>query len=128
MQSRYLDKFAVALSGLCLIHCAAVPILALSAPLLAGSLLTSEAFHGLLLAVILPTSTLALWLGFRSHGRLTLLMTGVGAMVVLTTAAILFHEGLVPRSAEIGLTALGGLLLAAVHVGNYRQLALEKLP
>ena len=98
MQSSYLDKFAVALSGLCLIHCAAVPILVLSGPLLAGSLLTSEAFHGVLLAVILPTSTLALWLGFRSHGRLPLLMTGVGAMAVLTAARRPISRG--PRPSQ----------------------------
>lgn len=116
-----LDRWALLLSGLCLIHCLALPLALSLLPVLAGGALGDHRFHQWLLAVILPTSVLALTLGCRRHGAWRVLMLGSAGLAVLAFAA--FGHDLADLSLDQGrvLTVFGGLLVATGHVLNFRR-------
>jgi len=113
-----LDKLAVGLSAACLIHCLITPILVVALPI-AGGFFAAEYFHGILLLVILPTSSIALFLGCRRHGRLAVLSLGIVGLTVMVVA-VLTHEA-IGDDWERLVTGSGGLLLAAGHILNYRS-------
>jgi len=109
----WLDWMAVAMSGLCLVHCLALPLLLVSLPAL-GVLANGDKTHWVLLALALPVS---LWaLGRGRAGPLPLLIgaTGLGLM----TLAVAMFEG---RAADRWLTVAGVLLVAVAHVVRWRR-------
>ena len=110
-----MDRFAIILSGLCLLHCLAVPFSILLGPVLAGWLDETEtSVHWLLLALALPVSVYALLRGYRSHRSiLTLCLGGVGLGLMLLGVLHLFGE-----EYEILLTAVGVIALLAAHIRN----------
>ena len=61
----WLDLTAVGLSGLCLVHCLALPLVIALLPFLARY--SDGHLHLQMLTVVLPLSTLALTVGFRRH-------------------------------------------------------------
>lgn len=108
------DSMAIGLSGLCLIHCLALPLIASLLPL-AGAWAEAEWVHGLFAAVAAPVS---LWTLARPTDRSPkiLIVAGAGlAFLFLGAAGWPSHE------AETPLTVAGGLLLAAAHVLNWRR-------
>lgn len=120
-RERWLDGFAVVLSGTCMVHCLVLPLLVTVLPIMQGSgLLDEQAFHLIMLLFILPTSLIALTIGCRKHkDRLTMILGGVG-LSVLTFTALFGHEvfGLV---GERYVTTGGGLTLALAHIQNFRR-------
>jgi predicted branched-subunit amino acid permease len=120
-RERWLDGFAVLLSGTCMVHCLVLPLLVTVVPIMQGSsLLNEQAFHLIMLLFILPTSLIALTIGCRKHkDRLTMVLGGIG-LSVLTFTALFGHEvfGLV---GERYVTTGGGLILALAHIQNFRQ-------
>ena len=112
-----LDMAAIGLSGLCLLHCLALPIIVAGLPFLAG--LGDEHFHAEMLWIVLPISTLALALGYRRHRSLLVWQTGIPGMLLLVVGGTVAHSlyGLV---ADRALTLLGALVLAAAHYMNSR--------
>lgn len=113
-----LDKLAVGLSAACLIHCLITPVLVVTLPIV-GGFFAAEQFHGVLLVVILPTSLIALFLGCRRHGRMSVLALGISGITIMTLA-VLTHET-IGDSWERVATGFGGLLLAVGHILNYRS-------
>ena len=114
-----LDAIAVVLSGVCMLHCLALPLLLTISPILNVTLLSETVFHMLLLVFILPISVIALKIGCRSHkDKLTLVLGAVG-LSILTITAFFGHQ-LFGLNGERILTSLGGLILACAHVQNYR--------
>ena len=72
-----LDKAAVFLSGLCLLHCLAVPASLLLGPLLGNWLESTETeVHWILLGLALPISVLALQRGYKRHHKVATLWLG----------------------------------------------------
>ena len=115
----HLDAIAVVLSGICVLHCLALPLLLTISPILNVTLLSETVFHVLLLAFILPTSVIALTIGCRSHkDRITLVLGALG-LSILTITAFFGHQ-LVGLTGERILTSFGGLILASAHIQNYR--------
>ena len=115
----HLDAIAVVLSGVCVLHCLALPLLLTISPILNVTLLSETVFHVLLLAFILPTSVIALTIGCRSHkDRITLVLGALG-LSILTITAFFGHQ-LVGLTGERILTSFGGLILASAHIQNYR--------
>jgi hypothetical protein len=115
-----LDAAGAALSSLCLIHCLAVPLLALAMPAL---VVASGHDHGhdhllhlMLIAVALPVSAFAFWRGLRQHGHARPVILGLVGFVLMLTGA--FAHGLSVQA----LTIAGGLLVAAAHLLNWRAL------
>ena len=126
MQERF-DRFAILLSGLCAIHCIALPIIASIIPLLTSTVLHGNEvhefwFHQFILLFILPVSLIALYTGFRSHRKLfPLVIAGIG-LSVLTFIALfaeqLLIDKVIPHEGETLLTITGGLIHAAGHILN----------
>ena len=110
-----LDRIAIFLSGLCLVHCLALPLGFLLTPVLAQWLVTSETMaHWVLLGSAIPVSAWALGRGFsHHHDKATVLLGIVGLSLMLVGVAHWFGEGL-----ETPLTIGGVLLLLWAHLRN----------
>ena len=110
-----LDKAAAFLSGLCLLHCLAVPASLLLGPLLGNWLESTETeVHWILLGLALPISVVALQRGYKRHHKVATLWLGYGGLaVMLIGAAHVFGE-----SWEVPLTAIGVIGLLVAHVRN----------
>lgn len=107
LQARAGDALAIGLSGLCLLHCLALPAVAVALPVL-GAWAEAEWVHWLFVALAAPISLLTL---ARPGGSLTALgMAVVGLTLLVAGAAeLLGHE------AETPLAVAGGLMLAVAH-------------
>jgi len=115
-----LDAVAMGISALCVVHCLAIPVLVVLFPIIGGTLLANHAFHALLLLLVLPTSTVALYLGYRRHRAPRALRLGVLGMAILIVAAVLGPEVLSPVGERVT-TSVGGGVLALAHFINLRQ-------
>jgi len=113
-----LDRLAIALSGLCLVHCLAIPLVVLTAPALAAWFTGTETVaHWVLLALALPLSMWAYHRGYRRHGGVAATaMGGVGLLLML-----LGVSHLLAVAWEIPLTLSGVVLVSAGHVMNIRR-------
>ncbi len=118
---RQLDRLAILLSGVCILHCILTPVAIALLPLLTLSIGGDEHFHELMLFIVLPVSTLGLALGWRQHRHAGVLLGGLAAMALLTFAGTWGHDNL-SHTLEAVLTVIGSLALAAVHLLNYRFL------
>ncbi|MES1924477.1 MerC domain-containing protein [Salinisphaera sp. T31B1] len=114
-----LDKTAVALSGLCLVHCLLLPFAIALFPVLGFSLVSHETFHQLILILVVPTTAVALGLGWARHRSRTVALLGVIGIAALIAAAFIVHEYGGERL-ERAITVAGGLVLAAAHIRNFR--------
>jgi hypothetical protein len=120
---RNLDRFAIALSGVCLVHCLLLPFAIALMPLLAIGVGSDEHLHELMLWVVLPVSLVGLLLGWRRHRRSDVLALGLAAMALLAFAGTWGHANL-SQLVEVALTVPGSLALAVAHLLNYRQVRL----
>ncbi len=114
--SSLLDRIAIGLSGLCLLHCMAGFVL-LSVFALTGDWLDHRV-HVVGLALAAPLAAVALWRGFRQHGRLPIGMLGMVGLTVMVASLIVTHGGAV----EIMVSMAGVSLLALAHWQNLRAL------
>ena len=110
------DQIGIITSGLCALHCAAIPIL-LSFGILGG---TSGLMHDKIeLVVIIASACLGFWSilnGLIGHGRIIpQLMIGGGAMLIIAglSSSFLGH----------GFMAIGGCMLLYGHWLNWRKLS-----
>jgi hypothetical protein len=113
----WLDRTAIGASFLCLIHCAGLPLLLAALPALSRAIAIPESFHLWMLTLAIPTSAIALVMGFRRHGRgETLLLGGTGLALML--AGALAFAG---TPTETVMTIGGSLCLASAHIVNLRR-------
>ena len=112
-----LDQVAVALSGLCLLHCLALPFAIAILPFLGQ--LAEDHLHLQMLIVVVPVSVIALGLGFRRHRHFGILAGGAASLVVIAIGGTIAHSqyGIV---ADRVLTIAGSLGLAVAHYRNFR--------
>jgi hypothetical protein len=119
-QEQRLDALGLFISGICLVHCLALPIAALVIPAfsLGFDEETDHAFHWWLLAFAVPISSLALWRGaVRTGNRRWLKLGSAGLLLMLL--GVLHVAG--PDS-EVPLTMLGVVLLSIAHLRNFASL------
>lgn len=104
-----LDRIAMGLSGLCLVHCVATAVL-LGLLASAGSLLGKPIIHevGLVLAMLI--GAIALGRGVREHGFILPAAVGVTGLCVMGYALTLHESGLEPI-----FTMTGVMILALGH-------------
>tara|TARA_R110002096_G_scaffold97854_4_gene218104 strand:+ start:142 stop:591 length:450 start_codon:yes stop_codon:yes gene_type:complete len=136
MQERF-DKFAIMLSGLCAIHCIALPLIASITPLLTATIHHDNEvhefwFHQFILLFILPASLIALITGYRSHGKLLpIVIAGIG-LLILTFIALfaeqLLLDNVIAHEGETLLTIIGGLTHAAGHILNLQATRKKHTP
>ena len=113
---RRLDATAISLSGICLVHCLLLPVVAAFVPTLVV-LTHAEWVHTAFVVVALPTTGLALWSVNRHHrpplGLLALASLG---LICLLVGALDWPPGW-----DEQITVLGSLLLVTTHVWNWRR-------
>ncbi len=109
-----LDRAAITLSSLCLVHCIATVLLtAMLAS--AGAALANPAWHEIGFTIAMVLGAVALGRGFALHRDPRPLATGVAGLVLMGIGLMLTHG-----VGEIGCTMAGVLLLAAAHRRNAR--------
>lgn len=114
--AKTLDLSAIGLTALCLVHCLALPALALALPLFAAWA-AAEWVHVVAVALAAPLALLAMmdW-STRRPASWRALALAVGGLALMTAGALE-----VPSAAwERPITVVGGLLLAGAHVLNLR--------
>ncbi len=118
---RALDASGIGLSIICLVHCAALPLIASAAPAWASySGVESVGVHWALLAAAAPISAFGLWLGFRGAGVSVPLAAAAGAGVALMLVGA---ADVLPHAYSDVLTVAGVAVLALVHGLNWRRRA-----
>ena len=110
----FLDKSAMTLSGLCLVHCLAGSLLLTVFAASSGWLGHDVHLIGLMLA--LPLAAFALWRGVQVHGRLGVAVLGALGIGLMATSVFAGHGG----TTEIALSVTGVTLLGLAHLWNLR--------
>lgn len=115
------DRSAILLSGLCLVHCLALPLLAAALPWMAWFSDNESLVHRWLLVLIVPVSLLALTRGCLAHRHRGVLLMGQAGLSLLIFAALAGQQLPLPWL-ETALTVAGSIALSASHVLNLRAL------
>jgi hypothetical protein len=119
-QRMTMDRVAVLLSAVCLLHCMAIPLAILVLPALGSLFLGSETLvHWLLLGLAVPISVLALWVGYARYGNLRSVLLGTSGLLLMFLAV----SHLFGRAPEVPLTLAGVTLVACAHWLNIRRAA-----
>lgn len=141
-----LDRLAFLLSGACAVHCLLTPLLVVLLPLTVAGWLTHPDFHFWMLALVVPSTGLAMVLGYRRHRDRITVMGSLGGVGLLALALFIGHgvaafgmeaeihrvdhhatgccslepgtPALAGLSLEAMVTTLGGLVLVACHWRN----------
>lgn len=111
-----LDRFAIGLSGLCVVHCLATSVL-IALMSTAGGLLLDPAFHEVGLTLAIGLGAVALGRGALQHGYLMPASMGAFGLGMMAGAMTLPHDG---SGAEALWTIVGVGLLAFGHDLNRR--------
>ncbi|MDH4049440.1 MAG: MerC domain-containing protein [Gammaproteobacteria bacterium] len=114
-----LDRSAVALSGLCLLHCLALPFFVGLLPFAGLANGNGDHFHLQMLVVVLPVSLLAFALGYRRHRTVGVLLGGAIGLALLIAGATVVHDQL-GSIADRSFTVAAALILAVAHFYNAR--------
>jgi MerC mercury resistance protein len=118
--SKYVDRVAITLSTICIVHCLAMPFVIALLPVAALTLGGDGHFHALMLWFVVPTSIVGLGLGVRVHRRFGIVLLGAIAVVVLAVVALWGHAAWDP-SVEVGVNVAASVALAAAHWRNFRE-------
>lgn len=113
-----LDRWGIAASVFCLIHCMALPLLAFALPVVESH--DHEWLHGVLLLVVIPLAIFALGSGLRRHGKRAPLALGLAGCFMLTFVFVMELCGGDLHSVETPLNILGSLSLIGAHFYNTR--------
>jgi hypothetical protein len=111
----WLDGAAVGLSGLCLLHCLALPFVVGALPILlpfaAGHL------HVQMLIIVIPLSVVAIGTGFTGHRNARVVLGAIAGLVLLGIGATVAHNSLGVVADRV-FSISGAVVLAAAHLYN----------
>lgn len=111
----WLDGAAVGLSGLCLLHCLALPFLVGALPMLMP--FSDSHLHTQMLFIAVPLSTVAIGIGYARHRNARVVLAALTGMTLLVVGATVAHSSL-GLVADRVFTVCGSLVLAAAHLWN----------
>ena len=116
---RILDRFAIGLSSLCLVHCLATPLMLLLLPAVSLGFALPDSFHIWMLLTAIPVSILALRSGHRHHRQ------KLPAIAAITGLSLLGYGAIFMATAKLELlvTVAGARCLAGAHYWNARLAA-----
>lgn len=113
--NNWLDRSAMSLSGLCLVHCFGGSLLLTG--LTAAGGFWSHQVHAIGLMLALPLAAVALLRGLRAHRRgWPMLLGGVG--LAMMAGSLLLPHG----AGEVAVSMAGAALLGLAHLINLRLL------
>ena len=78
VNQEFADKAAISLSGLCLLHCLALPILVAIYPVAFAVSLSEEFFHWAMVMMAIPISIASLFIGCQKHKKRQVLLVLYG--------------------------------------------------
>jgi hypothetical protein len=108
------DALGVTTSLLCAIHCAVLPLVIASLPVLGVNIIDNARFEYGMIALAFAIGSWALWHGFRRHHRrMAPGLFFLGGMILLL-AKQLWHEY------QFRLLPFAVILIIIAHVQNYR--------
>ncbi len=116
-QGGIFDHAAIALSGLCLVHCLLLPVIIALLPLL--NQVSATHFHAQMLLVVMPVSLFAFGLGFRRHRNHAIIAWGTAGIALLAFGGTVAHANY-GAVADTMLTIAGSIVLATAHYFNNR--------
>jgi hypothetical protein len=112
-----MDTLGIVASTLCLIHCAAMPLVVTFLPILGLRFLEGHSAHHFLAGFVVVFALLAIVPGYLKHRKTSVLLSmlaGVGVVLLATFGAgRLFSENL-----ELPLITVGNLIVVATHLRN----------
>lgn len=108
-----LDKLGMVTSIACAVHCAGVPLVITSLPLIGMEFLTNEWIEISMIVLSVVVGTWALTGAYSIHKSFVPLMT-------LTLGFGLIGSGHLIENLESALVPLGGLSIAGAHYSNWR--------
>lgn len=114
MRSATLDRMAVGLSGLCVLHCIA-SVVVVSVVSALGDTLGSPAVHRIGLAAAVILAGIALGQGYRAHRAVTPALVGLAGIALMVLGLVVAHGAL-----EVAATVAGVTVLAVGHLMNAR--------
>lgn len=115
IQKINLDKIGIGASLLCAIHCAALPVLFTTLPLLGVELLENEKVELGFILFSLVVGSVALYNGYKKHHHkkpLALFITGI--------SLLLFANFFLEESTETIVKMAGAATIILAHVLNWR--------
>lgn len=111
------DGIGILVSGLCMAHCLLLPLAVSSLSVWGIEFLTGEATHQVLVFVLLAVGLLAFIPGYQCHGKFSVVLLAVSALLTLSFAAFVSGD-LWGEGAETWLTVLGSSTLVIAHLKN----------
>lgn len=113
---KWLDRSALGVSALCLLHCLLVPIAVAVAPALGWHIWHEDHLHLWFLMAAVPISVFGLWLGFHGHRRWNLLFLGALGLGLM-------YAGLMGGASLEGtlVTVAGVAIVSLAHWQNWRH-------
>ncbi len=112
-----IDALGACVSGLCLVHCTAMPLLLAFSPTLAHLIPGDEWLHGVFACLVVGAGLPSFFMGFRRHRKLRVPALGLAGMCVIL-GALAFGDRFNSHAVEIGVTSMGSVLLTAAHLTN----------
>jgi hypothetical protein len=116
-----LDRAAMYLSALCLIHCTVLPLALVVLQAYGASLLPKhldgEAFHAIMAITLLGVGGYAFVSGYVRHRLLFPVIAGAIGTAMLFAGVLPFG---LSETAEHGITIVGSIVLLAAHARNRR--------
>ena len=114
-----IDKAAIGLSLLCVVHCVLTPIAIVMFPAVGATVLDDERFHDALVLFVLPISIYSLGLGYRKHRHRQILLLGFIGLFLMSLISIL-GEAILGEIREAVLTMIGATIVAVAHFRNFK--------
>lgn len=111
----WLDGAAIGLSGLCLLHCLALPFFVGVLPMLLP--FAESHLHAQMLYFAVPLSIVAVGIGYARHRNPRVVIVAAAGLTLLIAGATVAH-GSLGVVADRLFTVSGSLILAAAHLWN----------
>jgi hypothetical protein len=112
-----MDTLGIVASTLCLIHCAAMPLIITFLPILGLRFLEGHTAHYFLAGFVVAFALLAIVPGYLKHRKTTVLfsmLAGVGIVLLAT-----FGSGRIfSENFELPLITIGNLIVVVTHLRN----------
>jgi hypothetical protein len=111
----WLDGAAVGLSGLCMLHCLALPFFVGALPMLMP--FTESHLHAQVLYFAVPLSVIAIGIGYARHRNPLVVLAAFTGLGLLVAGATVAHSSL-GLVADRLFTVSGSIVLAVAHLWN----------
>ncbi len=113
------DRVGIWLSGICLIHCLLLPLALVVLPVSALVVTWHEDVHVVFAVLLVPTTALAFYQGYRRHRQKRVLWGFGPGLALVLLASFPGHEALGVLGGTL-VTMLGSALLIWGHWQNWR--------